>query len=367
MFGSKRNRALTLALAVALTGACETGTEPSQEGSFDALAALADYEAMDEAFSSEAMSRFRALSSGVTLSDVAPEVRMAFKMGEELSVPGGQDQARTMAEQILTAASQAGDQPQNSPIISGLRRGKTFVYDSGLGRYVIDENLLGAPETGVRFIYYARGADGKPDPTQELGYADLIDEGDSSAEDVALRLVVVEGSATLIDYRTTLDLQEEKGAITLTGFLQGEQDRLTFDIQVQGSETGGTAQMDVDFEFGISQRDFMVTGSVSGMESSSGEGGEISIRAKHGKDSFHVEAVGTESSIDGTVQLNGALFATITGNPDDPTITGATGEPLTFMEALVLHQIIDGAEDAFDFFEDLMDPIDELVLLAIIL
>jgi hypothetical protein len=103
------------------------------------------------------------------------------------------------------------------------------------------------------------------------------------------------------------------------------------------------------------------------MESDSGEGGEIDIQAKHGTDSFRADITGTETSLDGTFYLNGDVFATVSGDPDDPTVEGATGEPLTWAEALVLHQILDSTEDAWDFFEDLMDPVDELVLLAIIL
>jgi hypothetical protein len=37
------------------------------------------------------------------------------------------------------------------------------------------------------------------------------------------------------------------------------------------------------------------------------------------------------------------------------------------VEALVLRQMVDSAEDVFDLFEDLLDPMDELILLALIL
>ena len=254
-----------------------------------------------------------------------------------------------------------------APIISQFRRGKTFVYDQDLGRYVIDEDLNGAPATGVRFILYEEGPDYKPDPSQEVGHADLIDEGDESAEDIALRLVVVEGTDTVIEYRTTLDHEGDSGEITVVGFLQGEDDRLDFDLNVEGSSVGGTETIDVEFEFGIAARNFKVTGAVSGMESESAEGGEIDIQAKHGTDSFRADLVGDETSLEGTFYLNGDLFATVSGDPDDPTFKGSTGEPLTWAEALVLHQIVDSVEDAWDFFEDLLDPVDELVLLAIIL
>ena len=46
---------------------------------------------------------------------------------------------------------------------------------------------------------------------------------------------------------------------------------------------------------------------------------------------------------------------------------GQGGEPLTLGEGLVLHRIVDTIEDVFDFFEDLIDPIDELVILGMLL
>ena len=367
MFGRNQQRALILAMVVALTGAGETGTEPEDLTSFDAEAALADYEAMDVIFSSDAMEGFRAMGAGISFQGLAPEMELVVRLGEALALPGNESETRAMAGGIFSAVSDLGPGPFNTPIISPLRRGKTFVYDADLGRYAIDPGLEGAPATGVRFILYSPGTDGKPDPTSEIGHADLIDEGDGSAEDIALRLVVVEGADTVLDYRTTLDIMDQGGKITVDGYLQGETDRLDFDLGVTGSVFGGENKVNIDFEMGIPSRSFLITGSVSGVENDSGEGGEIDLLVEHGPDSFQVDVTGSDTLIDGTFYLNGKLFATITGDPDDPTLTSATGEPLTWAEVLVLRQIIDSTEDVFDFWEDLLDPVDELVILAIIL
>ncbi len=332
MFGRTTRRVMTLALVTAFGSACESGTGPEELVTFDAEAALANHEAMSLILQSDAMDGFRALGEGISFQGVSLETGVAL-----------------------------------APIISQFRRGKTFVYDPEAGHYVMDSELEGAPPTGVRFILYQPGPDGKPDPAHEVGHADLIDEGDGSAEDIALRLVVVEGTDTVLNYRTTLDIQESGGEITVAGYFQGEFDRLDFDISVTGSSGDDGDRVDISFEMGIEDRDFLIQGSVLGMESDSGEGGEIALLVEHGDDSFQVQATGTDDSISGTVHVNGALFATITGDPDDPTIAGSPGEPLTFIEMLVLRQIIDSAEDVFDFWEDLLDPVDELVLLALIL
>jgi len=336
MFGLKTRKSLALAALVALAGACETGTEPDNPKTFDADAALADHQAFEAVLASESMNGFRAFGAGLSLVGVAPEAGLAVDLVGAIEAPTSPSAARTMAGRIFSLAEARHLTASQAPIISEFRRGMTFVYDSELGRYVVDESLTGAPETGIRFILYEEGLDGKPDPSAEIGYVDLIDEGDDSEEDIALWLVVVEGSDTILDYRTTLDLEEGEGEITVEGYLQGEDDRLDFDIHVAGSETGGAEAFDIEFEMGIEARDFSIEGE-------------------------------SESSIDGTFYLNGDLFATVTGDPDDPTFEGATGEPLTWAEFLVLRQMVDWAEDVWDLFEDLLDPVDELVLLAIIL
>jgi len=76
---------------------------------------------------------------------------------------------------------------------------------------------------------------------------------------------------------------------------------------------------------------------------------------------------GAAGQPDGSILLNDELFATGGGDAESPTILSADGDPLTFDEQLVLHRVLDTIEDVFDFLEDLVDPVDELVLVGIIL
>ncbi len=363
----RRTAVLALTALAGLLTACETGTEPSEKASFDADRALEDYAAMDSVLASPGMDGFRALAQGVTFQSLGGEVTFAAGVAAELRGLQLPSDSRAFARDLATLVAGAEPGPAANPIISSFRRGKTFVYDAELGRYVMDPALEGAPATGVRFILYAPGAGGRPDPAAEVGYADLIDEGDDSPEEVALRLTVVEDGTTVLDYRTTVDILADGGTVTVQGFVQGKYDRLDFDIRVTGTAGGDSAAMDVAFEMGIAQRDFLITGSVQGTHADSGGTGEIHLLVQHGTDSFSVEAVGTDDSLDGTIHLNGELFATMEGDPDSPTITGSAGGDLTWAEALVLHRILDASEDVFDLFEDLIDPVDELVIIALIL
>jgi hypothetical protein len=369
MFESASKKALALAMVVAFAAACETGTEPEDQLTFDTEAALADHEALHLILQSEAMASFRALAAGISFQSMTPEAEFALRLGGKIGAPLNKSDASDLAGRVFSATSRWGSEPLNAPIISEFRRGKTFVYDAGLGHYVVDESLTDAPETGVRFILYEAGGDGKPNPDAPVGWADLIDEGDASEEMIALRLLVVDGQTedVILEYSTTLDVYPGGGEITVNGYFQGKQDKLTFEITVTGSDGDDANTVDIDFTMGIAERGFSIAGSVSGVDSESGDGGEVHLLVQHGFDSFEVDFTGTDDTINGTVKLNGNLFASISGDPDDPTITNATGDPLNWAELLVLRQIVDSAEDVFDFWEDLLDPVDELVILAIIL
>ena len=68
-----------------------------------------------------------------------------------------------------------------------------------------------------------------------------------------------------------------------------------------------------------------------------------------------------------TVYLNGDVFATVSGDAGSPTILGASGNPVTGVELLVLQRVVDTVEDVFDLLEDLLDPVDDLVFLGMLL
>jgi len=366
MFERTTRTLFPLAAAALMLAGCDSSTGPDEGPAFDTEKAQADHEALDVLLSSDFMEGFRAMSAGIDFQSVGAEGALAMALGKELPALSDPARAGSAATRVVEVMAEREQRPLESPIISQFSRGKTFAYDPGLGRYAWDPELEGAPETGVRFILYEPGTDGKPDPSAQIGYADLIDEGDDSAEDIALRLVVVEGSDTVLDYRTTLDVADQSGTITVDGFLQGDQDRLDFQIEVTGSGGDDGNARDINFEMGLDTRDFLIQGSVSGVESDSGEGGDIDLLVAHGSDSFQVDVTGTDQALDGTVYLNGQLFVTVSGSPDDPLFTNAGGASPTFTETLVLRQIIDSTEDVFDFWEDLLDPVDELVILAII-
>lgn len=368
MMRIRPGRIAAIATLAVVAAACGTSTEP-EVVELDTDAAMQDYETLDAVLSSNELVGFRALG-GRTPFGGAPAVAMdaAARMGMLRDRDGSRTYALGLFERL--ADSRAADGPMAAPIISELHRGATFVYDPEADDYAVDPEREGAPETGVRFITYEVDAAGFPIVEEENGYADLIDEGDGSAEDIVLHLIVVHDGATALDYRTTLDENENRGALTVRGFLSGDGVRLDFDIEAVGTGPEGATTLDVAWDLRVAQRDFSITGSVSGIgEDDEGDdgNGSVDVTVRHRDASIRIDVQNTDGIMDGTIFLNGDIFATVSGPEDEPTILGQGGDPLTMGEMLVLRQIFDTIEDVFDFLEDLLDPVDDLVILGFIL
>ena len=353
-----------LFVLILVATACDNSTVPEPGMEIDTQAALADYEAIAQALGSDELAGFRALG-GRTPFGAASGIDVVAGMTAPGRADGGRAFALDLARRI--GAAQRVNGAAAAPIISNWTRGATYVYDPETDRYRLAVGREGAPETGVRFMLYGVDPAGRPLVEDEIGHADLIDEGDSSVEDIVLHLIVVQGEATVLDYRTSLDDTDTGGALTVDGFLQGDAVRLDFDIGVIATDTDGPNILDVAFELRVDARDFSITGDLSGIEEGTDGEGEIDITVRHRDDSIRLDVLGTGGVLDGTVLVNGEVFATVSGPESDLTFLGAGGEPLTFQEFLVLRHIVDAIEDVFDLLEDLLDPVDELVILGIIL
>lgn len=319
-------------VAIAVVSACEDTGGPGSLDELSTSAALADYQAMDAVRESAGWRGFEM---------AAPQ------MGARLGLV-------------------RSDVAINSiPLISESNRGKTFVYDAARHQWVIDPARTGAPANGVRFITYEpKGAE--PDATKPIGHADLIDLGNSTPG-VALRLVVVEGALPILDYQTTLEGNDASGHVTVEGFVQNARDRLNFDIDVRGQNSGGLERGDIAFDLGIASREFRVTGAVHGEKQNGVESGSVDLTVRHGAHSFAVDIENSRGTLAGDVALNNSPFALVSGPAQQPVFKRPGGGDIGGGEALVLWRIFDVTEDVFDLFEDLVDPIDELVVWAFIL
>ncbi len=367
MFRRSTHWAAPLLLMTFLAG-CESGTTPPVQQEIDTQAALADFASMEQALGADELAGFQALAGRASFGSSPAAVEAIAALRAPSASDGGRAFAQSLAESFVDALSyeaSSTEGPLAGPIISGWNRGVTFVYDPTIDEYAPDLSRTDAPETGVRFVAYEVDDAGVPILGEETGYVDLIDQGDSSQDDIVLLLRVVHHEATVLEYGITLNRLTDGVDLDLAGFLFGDDVRLDFAIGVAARENAESPSLDIDFDFGVANRGFSISGEVHGVED--GDDGSVMVTVRHRQDSIEVSMTGTDGILDGTVKLNGALFATVTGPEDSPTFTGSTGEPLTADELHVLLRIVDTLEDVFDFLEDLVDPVDELLLLGFIL
>lgn len=359
----RRIRLAALAGVATVAAGCQASTEPEPQEPFDTEAALADHEAVRAALQAPELDAFRALAGRTPFGDGPAGVDALASAGTAES--DGRSFSLALARRLAEHATEGGTAA--APIISDTHRGSTFAYDPEQGEYGVDPERTGAPENGVRFILYEVDAEGVPNVDEEIGFADLVDEGDGSVEDVVLHLTAVVDGDVVVDYRTALDDDGSRGLLTVHGFLVGDRVRLDFDIEAVGRRDGDRTMLDIAFELRVDQRDFSVTGTVRGVEEGGAGEGDIDVVVRHRTRSLRLDVRGSDGSIEGSVFLNGDLFATVSGPVHDPTFLGRSGEPLTFWQRLALHRIVDRLEDVFDLLEDLVDPVGDLVFLAIVL
>lgn len=100
------------------------------------------------------------------------------------------------------AVSIAPPAPPLAVVIAPELLGATFVYSSATAAWAEDESLEGAPEDGVRIIWYEVDGTGEVDlPLLARGYIDLRPGQNTPADPTMVEVVVTEGTPfTLMDY-----------------------------------------------------------------------------------------------------------------------------------------------------------------------
>ena len=341
-----RMAALMTVLAVAACG--DDGTGPGDQP-FNAEQAVENYAAVNVVLDSEPFQSFQNIG-GVVFGGAT---------NEAFDVLRGQGSAgRFMAAHDAT--------------ISEENRGKTFVYDATEMEYVWDEERTGAPETGVRFIIYSEDGSGNPDPEDERGYADLIDLGDESTSDMVLRLEGVYDAVQFLEYQLEVNNDEETGAVDLAvdGFLSDGTERLDFEIDAASSsdETTNETTTTLAYRLRIDARNFEVNSTLTlVLDSQENESSTVDMTVQHGTDVVRLEATGDDTMVNGTITVGGEIFALVTGDPDNPTITKADGSSLTASEIQALANMISFVGELFIFMNELLTPVSALIFLGAVL
>ena len=352
MHNATRKFFLTLTGCLVLAG-CSDGTA-ARPGRFNAARVEAGVAAVERAAASPVLGSLQAVAR-VTGNVSASRVTVGG---------GGEwDSALSDAVRRLAATTDAG--AALIPVMRPSVLGRTFVYDPATRTYVPDAARTGAPPNGVRFVLYETAANGDPVPGREVGYADLTDERRSSATTAGIRLVVVSGGVTHLDYSFDLAGALEQATFEVRGFLSDGTERIDFTITTSHQLFGRDGAATLDATLTVPRHDFTVTAKVEGAAGESNGDGEVDLTITSGADRIDVDAQTVEGHLVATFTVNGQLLATATGDPRAPEIRGQSGRELTSEELHALAAIVSMAENLFTFVSELLKPAGVLLLIAL--
>ena len=345
----------------------DRATAPDDAIPFDGTRARADARAVTAALRAPALESFAVLGAQFGLGQSGAGMVAAsgplLSAGQDVTPASARDAANAAAGRLLAAMG-----PDATPAGAVLRAdvlGMVFVYDPVSRRYVPAPAREGAPANGVRFILYALNpVTREPLPDVEVGHADLLDLGAAHPAVISLRLLVVSGGVTYLDYRVTLAGTEQMGALSAAGAVTDGTTRLDFRIEARGSTGAGGRVAEVAFEFHAPSRDFAVAGNVSNDSDPGGDSHRVALVIHSGGTTIRYALTANRDAVDATVFVNGRVFATITGDPRRPEVRAAGGRPLTAEEVEALKQLLGLADGAFALFADLLRPVGAIVELT---
>ena len=358
-FVLRRTGALFGILAVtAFAAACgDSSTGPG--GTFDPEATRQDIETLTSAVETDE------ILAGLGLIGRS----LGRQLGSPSIVSAGMQIAPTV-DHLRGFALQGGGSA--APIFPSNLLGVTFVYDEMTGDYVASSRT-GAPSNGVRFIYYAMNpVTGQPVlPLVELGYVDLIDLSSPSSTRLQVLLVDTSGAtpATLVDYFVdgSFTLNGTTLSVTLVadGFISDGTDQVDFVFSQAGSFTEGASTFDltVDYDVAVPTRNvsLAMTGSaafpVDGDEPGSAD---FIVSISDGENTAVLSVEYADGNFDGTITYNGTVVIVFSGSEDSVTFSRPDGTELSEEEIRALEEIIEVADELFDFAEDILSPMQEV-------
>ena len=265
---------------------------------------------------------------------------------------------------VLSATAFNGGSPKSVAlaVIPAEVLGKTFEYNSGTALYEATART-GAPINGVRFILYAVNpiTNVPVEPLTEAGYADVLDESTPTANSVRLQLV--SGGVTYLDYGVTGSATASTGRAVVDGYATDGTTRVNFDLDNSYSDVAnGSAAFDysltapsieiaLHYVVGLSQ---LSTGAAIANV-------DVSVAGPHGD--VGIEGQLVEGAGELTASVNGDAFAIVTLGIDSEvtSVTKPDGSALTVPDYGALAAIWGVVLKGLDVFEDLLDPVDNLL------
>lgn len=350
-----QRRGLTVMLAC-LLAACSGEPTGTKLGSVDAARTTDDLAALRAVLDRPAWRSFAALSGQFGIGATNGILASSAKLVEASAMMSAGESTALATSVTRAIVDRAATAIPNLPAIG--TTGTTFVYDPGQHRYVADLERTGAPVSGVRFILYEVDAlTHEPLVDQEVGYADLVDEGRARPSGIGLHLTVVAGGVAFVDYHVIADGDAGHGSLAVSGLVTDGVTQVNLELSATAQRTATGEQGTVKFTIAVPNRDFTVTASIHGIASGDHHAGSIDLAIHSGPTVIGVSMKGADQIVDGGVTVNGHPFATIHGTGEGVDVRGAGGRPLTSDEREMLGGIMQLAGSVFEMFSALLGPV----------
>lgn len=360
MLARFRRTGWPLALAVlALTACSDTPLEPKKPA--DPLATAANIQALDASFSSPTFQSFAVAGtySPAAAAALAPVRAVLRATQPTLSARRALSPAESrLAARSLAVALVPFSGGVSASVLPPGILGVTYEWN---GTTYADLGRTGAPPDGVRFILYALDAGGVPIVTQEIGYADLIDQSNATTDRLHILVVgTTTGSpVTYLDYTVSVTVGTTSGSATVVGFVTDGTHRLDFNVSL----TATASRVTVDIRFDVNAEDAHVQLKIT-LTAPDQNTLQLAIdfRLQFGTEVVTVRGTTTLDATTGTasgtvtVGVNGGIYATITETNDSRTYTGGGGQELSAEDLTALSAILDAVGTTLERFDELLAP-----------
>lgn len=349
-------------VAVLLTGVTLAACSGDDPEPFNPSGMSDDMAAFGAPFESPAAASFTYFGQAMDNAFVAPIVSSSLNTLRSATEKRGFFNSAASVRATMASLTRRPATNVALAVIPAEYLGQTYTYDPVDDRYELSE-LTGAPANGVRFILYAvNPVTGDPvDPLQEVGYADLLDQ--STASSNSIRVQLVSNNVTYFDYGVTGSGTETSMQVVLDGYVTDGTTRVNFDLHNSAVQTGEESGA-ITFDYNLSipsrevQLDYLVVLATSG----SGGSIDVDLSVNGANGSVGIEGQLTDGPGVLTASVNGDDFALINMNEDQVTsITNPEGGELTAQETGALVAVWAAVLRGLDIFEDLLDPIDNLL------
>ncbi len=351
---------LALGALLIASGACSKQSLTSPVLSSDALSprTRAGISSVHAALASGAWQGLDALAAAPGPAQSVAAVRAILEASASGAGAAGASSLSASLVRDVTAGLTSRSSLPNAAIIPPDQRGTTWVFDASQQRYVVDPARTGAPENGVRYILYAvNPLDHTVLPDVEIGYADLTDEGDSTANAGSLRLRAVSHDVVFVDYQVGLVGSADAAAVGVHGtFFDGTR-HLTFELQAQGGHTPAAESQEVHARLAVPEDAFELTSAARATADLEHGTQHVEQAIDIDGHAFAIVADHAGDAVRATVAVNGAPFAQVNVSGSVTVILGADGQLLPAAQREALGQLFGLFDQVSAALSRLLEPV----------